>query len=103
MRRAAPYIPDNQIIVDVAKGIESETLYTLTQMIRDEITRDGNHTNIRIVALPGATHAEEVAKDIPTTTVSACDDLETVEIVQDIFMNTCMRVDTNTDVTDVEL
>ena len=36
-RKAAPYITDGQIIVDVAKGIEAETLYTMTEVIADEL------------------------------------------------------------------
>ena len=34
--KARPYIPDGQIIVDVAKGMEPETLYTMTEVIADE-------------------------------------------------------------------
>ncbi len=99
--KAAPYIPDGQIIVDVAKGIEAETLLTLTQVIDDELRRCGK--NARLVALSGPTHAEEVALDLPTTIVAACADLDTAELVQDAFMNTCMRVYTNCDVIGVEL
>ena len=100
--KAAPYIPQGQIIVDVAKGIEAETLYTLTQVIEDELQRVGN-TTTRLVALSGPTHAEEVALDKPTTIVSASTDPEAAERVQDVFMNTCMRVYTNPDVLGVEL
>ncbi|MBO5501303.1 MAG: NAD(P)-binding domain-containing protein, partial [Clostridia bacterium] len=32
-----PHIPDGQIIVDVAKGIEPDTLYTMSQIIKDEL------------------------------------------------------------------
>lgn len=97
-RTAKDYINEGQIIVDVAKGIEPDSLYTMTQVIRDELKKP-----VKLVALSGPTHAEEVAKDMPTTIVSACDDLEIAKYVQDIFMNTCMRVYTNTDVTGVEL
>lgn len=97
-RAAAPYVRDHQVIVDVAKGIEPKTLYTMTEVIRDEIGK-----NVRLVALSGPTHAEEVAQDLPTTIVSACDDLETAELVQNIFMSTCMRVYTNADTRGVEL
>ena len=100
---AAPFIPDGQIIVDVAKGIEPKTNLTLTEVIAQEVQRDGAHGNIRMVALSGPTHAEEVAQDLPTTIVSACEDLATAQYVQDIFMNTCLRVYTNTDVMGVEL
>ncbi len=98
-RQAAPYIRDNQIIVDVAKGIEADTLLTMTQIIAQEI---GNPT-VKLVALSGPTHAEEVAKDLPTTIVSACEDKEVAELVQNVFWGTCMRVYTNDDVLGVEL
>lgn len=101
--KAAPNLPDGQIIVDVAKGIEPETLFFLTEVIRDEVQRDGRHNHIRLAALSGPTHAEEVAMDLPTTIVSASEDAATAEFVQDIFMNTCLRVYTNEDVRGVEL
>jgi glycerol-3-phosphate dehydrogenase (NAD(P)+) len=97
-KTAKEFIKEGQIIVDVAKGIEPETLYTMSQVIQDELGKD-----VRLVALSGPTHAEEVAKDMPTTIVSACDDLATAEYVRDIFMNTCMRVYTNPDVKGIEL
>lgn len=87
---AEPFIKVGQIIVDVAKGIEPDTLYTMTQVICSEMSK-----SIKCVALSGPTHAEKVAKDMPTTIVSACDDLTVAELVQDVFMNTCMRVYTN--------
>lgn len=98
-RKAAPYIPNGQIIVDVAKGIEADTLMTMTQIIEDEL----KDPTVKLVALSGPTHAEEVAKDLPTTIVSACADLEAALQVQKIFSNTCMRVYTNDDVLGVEL
>lgn len=98
-RKAAPYVKDNQIIVDVAKGIEADTLFTMTQIIADELKNE----RVKLVALSGPTHAEEVAKDLPTTIVSACEDLAAAERVQQVFGNTCMRVYTNDDVLGVEL
>ncbi|MBQ3155392.1 MAG: NAD(P)H-dependent glycerol-3-phosphate dehydrogenase [Clostridia bacterium] len=100
---AAPFTPDGQIIVDVAKGIEPDTLLTMTEVIRDEMNRDGQHENVKLVALSGPTHAEEVALDMPTAIVSACTDMDVAETVQDVFMNTCMRTYTNADVLGVEL
>lgn len=97
-RQANQFVKDGQVIVDVAKGIEAETLMTLTEVIRDEIK-----ANIKMVALSGPTHAEEVAQDMPSAIVSACEDLAVAEKVQDAFMNSCMRVYTNNDVKGVEL
>ena len=97
--KAAPYVTEGQIIVDVAKGIEADTLMTMTQIIADEIKNPA----VKLVALSGPTHAEEVAKDLPTTIVSACEDMTAAEQVQEVFSNTCMRVYTNEDVFGVEL
>lgn len=99
VRRAREYINDGQIIVDVAKGIEADTLFTMSQVIEDEL----KDKNVRTVVLSGPTHAEEVVMDLPTTIVSASKDQEAARFVQDIFMNTCMRVYTNDDVLGVEL
>ena len=101
--KARDYIPDGQIIADVGKGIEKDTLFTMSQIISDELSKDGAHSNVKVVALSGPTHAEEIALDMPTTIVSACEDMKAAEIVQDVFTNTCMRVYTNADVLGVEL
>ena len=98
-RKAAPYVSDGQIIVDVAKGLEADTLFTMTQVISDEL----KNPTVKLVALSGPTHAEEVAKDLPTTIVSACKDLKAAQQVQEVFSSTCMRVYTNDDVEGVEL
>jgi len=100
--KAKDSIPDGQIIVDVAKGIEAETLFTMSQVIED-VLNDGKHDHVKVVALSGPTHAEEVAKDLPTTIVSACKDMEAARKVQDVFMDTCLRVYTNEDVLGIEL
>ena len=100
-KAAAPYIPEGQIIVDVAKGIEPDSLYTMTQVIRDELAKFGK--KCKLVALSGPTHAEEVARDVPTMIVSACENMEVACEVQDIFMNSCLRVYTNPDIQGVEL
>ena len=98
-QKAAPFIPNNQIIVDVAKGIETDTLLTMTQIIADEL----KNPTVKLVALSGPTHAEEVAKDLPTTIVSASEDEAAAKLVQEVFTTNCMRVYTNDDVLGVEL
>lgn len=93
----APFVSADQLIVDVAKGIEPETLMTMSEIISSEIPQAS------VVALSGPTHAEEVAMDLPTTIVAAHDDLAIAERVQKIFTNPIMRVYTNTDLKGVEL
>lgn len=98
-KKAAPYVADGQIILDVAKGMEQTTHLTMTQVIADELKNPG----VKLVAFSGPTHAEEVAKDLPTTIVAACEEIAVAEYVQTLFEGTCMRVYTNTDVFGVEL
>ncbi len=96
-RLAAPYVPDGQLIVDVAKGIEPDTLLTLREVIQSEIPR------ATVVTLSGPTRAEEVARDLPSTIVAAHVDLSIAEQAQELFSNPVMRVYTNTDAKGVEL
>ena len=96
--KARPYVADGQIIVDVAKGVEPDTLMTMTEILADELGKEGGPKGVRLVALSGPTHAEEVAVDLPTTIVSASPDEEAARYVQEVFNNTCMRVYTNPDI-----
>ena len=96
-KRFAPLIKEGQIIVDVAKGIEEGTLKTLSEQIEDEIK------GVRVCALSGPTHAEEVSRLMPTTIVAASKDKETALFVQDVFMTETFRVYTSNDVKGVEL
>ena len=66
-KKAAPHIPEGQLIVDVAKGVEDKTLMTMSEIIEDELAKAGRKA--RVVALSGPTHAEEVARDMPTAIV----------------------------------
>lgn len=102
-RQMRPYISEGQIVVNVAKGIEADTLMTMTEIIENEICKDKKNNYIKLVALSGPTHAEEVAKELPTTIVSASYDLAASEFVKDVFSNENMKVYTTTDVFGVEL
>lgn len=54
----------------------------MTEVIADELNKEGGPKNAKLVALSGPTHAEEVALDMPTTIVSACPDEAAAEYVQ---------------------
>lgn len=102
-KKAAPYIPDGQLIVDVAKGMEEKTLMTMSEVIEDELRNAGKGKTCRVVALSGPTHAEEVARDLPTLIVAASSQEEDAKTVQKIFNNQNFRVYTNTDRLGTEL
>ncbi len=100
---AAPYLREDQILIDVAKGIEPGSLMFMTEVIADELKKQGRDYGARLVALSGPTHAEEVAINMPTSIVSACECEEDAEKVAQLFKDSCMRVYTNTDIRGVEL
>ena len=98
-RKAAPFIADGLVIVDVAKGLEEGTHMTLTEVIDREVGAG----RTRLVALSGPTHAEEVALKLPTTIVAASRDEEAAKFVQSVFSNDYIRVYTNDDIKGIEL
>lgn len=87
----------NQPIIMCAKGFERETLYTLDEIIKEELP------NNKYGVLSGPSHAEEVSRAIPTAMVIASEYEDVKELVQDIFMNENMRIYTSNDVKGVEL
>lgn len=84
-------------IINVAKGLEKETLKTLSQVIEEVLP--GNP----IAVLSGPSHAEEVARGIPTTCTATSKSKKTAVFAQDLFMADYFRVYTNPDLIGVEL
>lgn len=87
-------------LVSVAKGIEKETLFTVSQIIKD-VLPDISEGNIGV--LSGPSHAEEVALKMPTAVVSASANEETAKQIQAAFMTSYFRVYYSTDILGVEL
>ncbi len=92
-------IAADTVIVNVAKGIENDSLRTMSQVISHVLP---NHPVGKIATLYGPTHAEEVVKRVPSTIVAACPDETTAQFVQNAFMSDTLRVYTNTDILGVE-
>lgn len=92
-----PFIKENMVLVNVAKGIEQKTLKRISQ-IAEEIAPSSQFT-----VLSGPSHAEEVGLLMPTTVVAASKDQKLAHYVQDVFMSDWLRVYTNPDVIGVEL
>ncbi len=87
----APFVKDGQVIVSVAKGLEEDTLMTLTDIIEQEIPQS------RTVVLCGPTHAEEVGSGMPTLIVAGSKNIEDADYVADVFMSEVFRVYTSDD------
>lgn len=97
--QAAAYIPEGQLVITVAKGIEPDTLLTMSEVLEQELAC----STPRVAALSGPSHAEEVARDLPTVVVAASEDRVAAEYVQRLFSTSVMRVYTNCDIRGVEL
>ena len=97
-KQAAPYLPAGAVLLSVTKGIERGTHLRMSQVIAQET--GGAHP---LAVLSGPSHAEEVARGIPTGVVAASADEQTARLVQTLFTNDDFRVYTHDDVVGVEL
>ena len=95
-RGVAPYIDEDAVVVSVTKGIEDGTCKRMSQIVADE-------TGKKVVVLCGPSHAEEVALDMPTGCLAACEDQALAEFVQDAFMSEYFRIYTSSDPVGAEL
>lgn len=86
-----------QKLITVSKGLDSVTFERISQVYKRIIP------GVEVTVLSGPSHAEEVAREQVTTNVAACENEQTAEFVQEIFMTDYFRVYTNTDMVGVEL
>lgn len=96
-KNMAPYVKEGQVIVCVAKGIEENSLMTLSDIVAEEIPA------AKVAVMCGPSHAEEVGIGLPTTVVAGANERAVAEGVQDLFMNEVFRVYTSPDVLGMEL
>jgi glycerol-3-phosphate dehydrogenase (NAD(P)+) len=96
-RLLADHVSEGDIVVICSKGLEEETGMRLSEVVLSELP------DVQPVALYGPSHAEEVAREIPTTVVSASLDQEAAVKVQDVFMSPTLRVYTSSDMIGTEI
>lgn len=90
-------VENHGIVVNVAKGFEKDTLKRLSEVIAEELPND------KITVLSGPSHAEEVARMIPTSLVAASKSFTAASIVQDVLASENLRIYTSNDIIGVEL
>lgn len=88
------------LIVNVAKGIENDSLLTMSGVLHDVLP---DLKPEHIATLSGPSFAEEVARKVPTAVVVASSSLETAKLAQQAFMTPYFRVYSSTDIRGVEL
>ena len=96
----APLLPPQALIVSATKGIEADSLQTMSRVLQDVIATD---QQVRIAALSGPTFAREVSHNIPSAIVAAATTEAVAQDVQALFNTPVFRVYTNTDILGVEL
>ncbi|MDR2501816.1 MAG: NAD(P)-dependent glycerol-3-phosphate dehydrogenase [Oscillospiraceae bacterium] len=97
-REMSAFLAPGTVVVCVSKGIDERDLKLFSQVLSEIFGEER-----RIVTLSGPSHAEEVARRIPTGCVAASRDENAALLVQDAFMNENFRVYTSSDVIGVEL
>ena len=98
--RLAEFLPDNALVVSATKGIDAESLCTMSRVLQSVIPAA---KHVDIAALSGPTFAREVSQQIPSAVVVGAASLEVAEEVQALFNTPLFRVYTNADVLGVEL
>ncbi len=96
----AGHISTRTPVLSLTKGIEQETLATMTQVIAEEAP---DHDTSVVGVLTGPNLAREVVEGQPTAAVVAMKDDETAQVLQSVFMSPTFRVYTNDDVIGCEL
>ncbi len=92
-------IGKNAIFINVAKGIEENTMMRMSQVIQDGLSVLPE----KIVTLSGPSHAEEVSRQVPTAIVAASTEIEAARFIQQSFSSSYFRVYTSTDIVGVEI
>ncbi len=100
MSEAAPYIPHDALLVSASKGIEKDSLLTMTGVIQEVVPPEASRN---IVALSGPSFAKEVVAGTPTAVAAASHDLRVAEEVQTALSNDYFRIYSQSDVIGVEL
>lgn len=90
-------LPAGAVVACVSKGLEPGSLKLLCDVIGEELP--GNP----VVSLSGPSHAEEVARGVPTAIVAASRSPEAAQRIQDLTAGTHVRIYTSDDQTGVQL
>jgi glycerol-3-phosphate dehydrogenase (NAD(P)+) len=95
-----PYLADGAFVVSATKGIENETLLTMTQIMAEV---QPAHAGWHLSVLSGPSFAKEVAQELPTAVTVAAITQAEAAFVQEIFHTERFRVYASTDVIGLQL
>lgn len=93
----ARQVPRDTPVCSLTKGLELATFRRPTEIIQEVLGPR------QVAILSGPSHAEEVARGMPTSLVAASEDLSLARWIQERFSTERFRVYTNLDIVGVEL
>lgn len=99
-RTLAPSLPETPLLVSATKGIEENSLLTMTAILREELP---SPLHSRIAVLSGPSFASEVARGLPTAVTIAAEEEKVSSTLQSIFSSAKFRVYTTPDIIGVEI
>ncbi len=97
--RMADVLGPETLVVSASKGIENETLLTMTGVLRETLGCGAE----RLAVLSGPSFAVEVARKLPAVVTAACRNHSAAGLVQHVFATPYFRVYTSEDTIGVEL
>ncbi len=99
----APFLPKKCQIVSAVKGIENDTLMTMTQIMTEVLGTNLHEQDISLAVLSGPSFAKEVALGMPTAVTIGCNKIENAQKLQHVFGTERFRVYASNDVIGLEI
>ncbi len=99
-----PYLEDGAHIISATKGIENESLLTMTQVMEDVLSlSSAARKGIQLGVLSGPSFAKEVAAGLPSAVTVGAKSKEAAQYFQKMFFTERFRVYASTDLIGLEL
>ena len=97
------HLGNDTVVVSATKGIENDTLQTMSQIMSDILLKSKNKTKPELAVLSGPSFAKEVAEEVPTAITIGCRDETIAQELQQIFSTGYFRVYTSPDIIGLEV
>jgi glycerol-3-phosphate dehydrogenase (NAD(P)+) len=97
------YLGEDSVVISAAKGIENETLQTMSQVMTDVLQNSKIKVTIEVAVLSGPSFAREVAEEVPTAITMGCKNTVIAQELQNIFNTGYFRVYTSRDIIGLEV
>ena len=96
-KEISKYVLDGAIVVSATKGIEEVSFKRMSEILEDELG------DVKIAALSGPNHAEEVSKKTPTATVIASKHQDILDNIKEVFETSYFKVYPHSDIVGIEI